>query len=364
YIFCIEDKMETLTFIDIICKECGIIFKSTDEEATSCLECQFPSKYGKENKSNPQEIIIKPELLDTSKLESTNNHILWRPSEFNQYIGQQSLKNILQAYIKGCKDLNKGFPHFLVDGRAGTGKTTVAYILAKQLGLNFVETVANTIKSPQQLIDLLVKTDGGILFLDELQVINKQVANFILPIMEDFKVDGKPIKQFTLFCATTEKGVLIKKFKPLIDRFRIQKTLDNYTILEIKQLIKNYKEKTYPPFNIEDSIYQQIAENSRITPRIAIRLLESYIFMNKPLKDVFKAYNIIKEGITDLDIKLLSLLNANPKGLGLTTICAYLQTSKENFLYTIESYLIEQGYITITNKRFITTLGQEFLKGL
>lgn len=345
------------------CKQCSSIFETNIDTNELCFACMFPKKE-KKSSSNPHEIVIKPELIDTSKLQKGEGQKLYRPKEFDGYVGQESLKSILKGYIKGCKDLKKPFPHLMVDGKAGMGKTAIAYILAEQLGLNFVECVASSIKSPQQLIDKLCEVNGGILFLDEIHTINKNVANYILPILEDFQIEGQPILPFSLFCATTEKGILLKKFKPLVDRMRIQKTLDAYTVDELIVLIKKYKSKVFPNIEISDDTYVSLAKNSRSTPRIAIRMLESFIFMNQPINQIFKAYNIVKNGITEADIKLLNLLNGNPKGLGLTTICGYLQTSKENYLYSMESFLIEQGYISITNKRAITSLGKEFLNGV
>jgi Holliday junction DNA helicase RuvB len=348
-------------FLPHACPKCKKEFFFTeDEKEFLCLDCKYP----KEEKSNIQEIVIVASLLDTSKLSERKEKVLWRPENFESYIGQESLKDILKSYIRGCQDLNKTFPHFLVDGKAGSGKTTISYILAKQLGLNFKECLATTIKSPQQLIDLLVEVDGGILMVDELQGINKQVATILLPIMEDFQISGKHIKPFTLSSCTTEKGILLKKWKPMVDRFKIQKTLDPYSIEELSLLLKQYKNNTFPTAIIDDNNFTIIAKNSRGTPRIGIRLLESFIYMQKPLAQVFKAYNIVQDGVTTEDIKVLRLLAENPKGIGLNSICAYLQTSIENFMYQQESYLIELGLMTIGNRRQITEKGKEFLNGL
>lgn len=325
---------------------------------------KYPELYNSSDES-PLSITIKPELLDVSALEEDKScKHLWRPSEWNEYIGQQNLKNVLQGYINGTKEMNKVFPHIMIDGRAGTGKTTIIYLIAKKLGIPFVECVTNTIQSPQQFVDKLVETNGGILFMDEIQEINRKVANFILPLLEDFQINGKRIKPFTLACATTEKGELIKKYKPFVDRMKIQKTLEQYTIEELTVLTKQYKEKTFPNNKIDEKIYIQIAKNCRGTPRIAIRWIESYIFMNCSIEEVFKSYNIVKDGITTDDIKVLKLLNEKEKGVGLKAICAFLGTSEANYLYQIEGYLIEKGLITITHRRQITSLGKEFLKGL
>ena len=314
------------------------------------------------DKQSPMEIVIKPEALDTSGLEETDNKdVLWRPSTFDEYIGQKNLKQILKAYIKGMTELNKVFPHMLIDGRAGTGKTTIAYLVAKYLDLPFVECVTNTIVSPQQFVDKLAECQGGIFFMDEIHEINRKVANFILPILEDFQINGKRIKPFTLFSATTEKGTLIKKFKPLVDRMKIQKTLDSYTIEELKILAEQYKNKSFPNKKIAEEIYWKIAKNCRGTPRIAIRWIESYIFMRCTIEEVFKAYNIVKDGITTDDIKVLKLLEEKEKGVGLKSLSAFLGTSEENYLYQIEGYLIEKGLITITSRRQITEKGKKFL---
>ena len=316
------------------------------------------------NKTLPLEIIIKPEALDTSSLHDNNSKKLWRPSKFEEYIGQNNLKNILKGYISGTKELNISFPHMMIDGKAGMGKTTIAYLLSKYLDLNFVECVATTLQSQQQLVDLISESKGGIVFIDEIHMLNKKLANFILPILEDFQISGQRIKPFTLFACTTEKGILLKKYKPLVDRMKIQYTLQDYNHNELKYLIQQFKQKTYPTKKVEERVYDLIAKNCRGTPRIAIRYLESYIFMNIPIEKVFKSYNIIKDSITTEDIKVLKLLAEKEKGIGLKSICAFLSTSEENYLYSIEGYLIQQGLMTITTRRCITDKGRRFLNEL
>lgn len=316
-------------------------------------------------KDKPTEIIIKPEALDISNVEKDESETqLWRPSSFDEYIGQENLKRILKGYIKGTKELKVNFPHMMIDGKAGMGKTTIAYLLAQYLNIPFVECVATTLQSQQQLVDKIVACKGGVLFIDEIHMISSKLANFILPILEDFQINGQRIKRFTLFTATTEKGTLIKKFKPFVDRMKIAKTLENYTHKELTILIKQFKDKSYPSKNIKESVYSKIASNCRGTPRIAIRYLESYIFMDIPIEEVFKAYNIVREGITKDDIKILKLLKEKEKGIGLKSLCAYLGTSEANYLYQIEGYLIERGFMTITHRRQITERGKDFLKCL
>lgn len=335
--------------------------KTLSKETQEAIRNNKPN-YIPENSNSPLEITIKPEALDLSNLETSNENALWRPEKFEEYIGQENLKLILKSYIKGCKDLNKSFPHMMINGKAGSGKTTIAYLLAKYLNKHFVECVATTLTSQQQLVDKIVECQGGVLFIDEIHMINSKLANFILPILEDFQISGQKIKPFTLLSATTEMGILLKKFKPLVDRMKIRKTLEPYTIQQLTILIKQYKEKTFPNYKVSEDIYFKIAKNCRNTPRIAIRYLESYIFMNLPIENVFKVYDIIKNGITKQDIKILKLLNEKEKGIGLKSLSAFLGTSEANYLYSIEGYLIEQGLITISSRRQITEKGKLFLK--
>ena len=171
-------------------------------------EADLPQK----EKSDPQEIVIKQEMLDLSAIEGGESSAIWRPSKFDEYIGQENLKVLLLAFIKGCKNQGRSFPHMLIDGKAGTGKTTIGYLTAKYLDKKMVETVATTLKSAQQLVDLIVESDGGIVFIDEIHMLNEELANFILPVLEDFQINGKRIKPFTLIACTTEKGKLLKSF--------------------------------------------------------------------------------------------------------------------------------------------------------
>lgn len=314
----------------------------------------------------PMSIVIKPEALDTSMLDenSEDNDDLWRPSLFKEYIGQEHLKDIIQARISGCKKRNKVFPHMLIDGSAGCGKTTIAYLTSKYLDVPFIECTAGTIESPQQFVDKLALVKGGIFFIDELQEIKSKVANFILPILEDWQINGKRIRKFTLFGCTTEKGKLIKKFKPLVERMKIQNTLENYTMDELARIIRQFKEKSFSEEKVDDNIYVSIANNCRNTPRMGLRILENYIFMGKTIEEVLKAEGIIKEGLTKEDIKILQLLSEHKSGIGAKAIASYLGTSEENYMYKHEQYLLGRKLITITSRRIITEKGRIFLNGM
>lgn len=332
---------------------------------------QFWKEYDKSCENLPKiddskiEVIIKPEALDTSALESTNdNKKLWRPQKFEEYIGQTKAKELLQAHIEGSKRLNENFPHLLISGLAGTGKTTLLQLVANKLNLDFVYCIAETLKSPQQVVDKIVECKGGILMIDEIHGLSRQINEFLLPIIEDFRVNNQYIKKFSLFGATTELGQIIKKFKPFLDRFPLKLTLESYTHQNLAIIAKQFKEKTFPNIQVDDSIYELISKNCRETPRLALSLLKSYIFI-QDIKKVLYANSIVKDGITEQDIKLLKYLEENPKGVGLNTISLYLQTSEANYQYSIESYLLKKGLITrLPRGRIITEKGKEFLKCL
>lgn len=313
-------------------------------------------------KESPLEVVIKPEALDISALEQGKGKpTLWRPTSWDEYKGQRKAKSLLQAHIQGCRNLKENFPHLLVDGLAGTGKTTLLQLVASELNLNFTYCIAETLKSPQQVIDKIVESRGGILMIDEIHGLSRKVNEFLLPIIEDFRVNDQFIKPFSLFGATTELGQIIKKFKPFLDRFTIKLTLEPYTTETLIAIVKQFKNKSYPNISVEEKIYESIAKNCRETPRLALSLLKSYIFM-QDINKVFEANSIVKDGITEKDIRLLKYLRDNPKGVGLNTIALYLQTSEANYQYSIESYLLKKGFINrLPRGRQISEKGKEFL---
>lgn len=343
-----------------ICNRCQKEYNAIPLLHTSglCSDCLYPKK------GSIQEIIIRSEMIDLTSLQSSQHEELFRPNTFDEYKGQNNFKNILNAYLKGTKEAKKLFPHTLISGVAGQGKTTIAYIIAKTIGCKFVECVASSISSPQQFIDKLVEVDGGILFIDEMQTIKAKVANFILPILEDFQINGQKIKPFTCICATTEKGKLLRLYKPLVDRMKIQKELDMYKISEIIEIVKQYVGKTFITENLTNDAYQQIAENCKLTPRTAIRLAEGYIYMQHDFNAVLRSYNIVKNGYTQKDIKTLEILSQNEGGISVKSLAAMLNTSEENYCYEIENWLLQNGLISISSRRKITEKGKMFLNNV
>ena len=146
---------------------------------------------------------------------------------------------------------------------------------------------------------------------------------------------------------------------------KIQKTLDDYTEEEMCKLITQFKKKSFAESKVSDDVIKKISINCRLTPRIAIRYLESYIFMEEDIETVFKVYGIVKDGFTEDDIKILRLMNESTTPVGLQAISGMLGTSEENYMYTNEGYLLQKGLITRTPRgRLISEKGKKFLEEL
>ena len=165
---------------------------------------------------------------------------------FDAYIGQKKAKSILRDRIVAMKSRKEIMGHILLHGKAGCGKTTLARIIANDLGVAFKEMSTGDIKDTQGLIRTIHELAGGVLFLDEIHAIDRGVAESLYSIMEDFKYNGVPMPQFTLIGATTELGELIRTRKPFVDRFKIPVELADYALDELAALTRQYRNVVFP----------------------------------------------------------------------------------------------------------------------
>jgi len=288
----------------------------------------------------------------------------FRPSTFDEYIGQRKAKRILKNYIKAVKEKNKIMPHILLYGKAGMGKTTLARIIANELEVILGEVITSEILDVETFLKYLEEVDGGILFLDEIHAITRDNAEKLYSIMEDFNYNGMPIKPFTLIGATTEVGEIIRNRRPFYDRFKIIIELEDYTEEDLIQIAKQYQERVFNE-NLEEDIYITLAKNCRGTPRTLIRLLEATNYFDKNTEEVLESFGIIKDGFTYKDLKILKYIAQNEKGIGLQGLISYLDTSRYNYLYEIEPYLLKNNCIVRTPRgRKITERGLEIIKML
>jgi holliday junction DNA helicase RuvB len=286
---------------------------------------------------------------------------LFKPTSFDEYIGQNKAKNILSNYLIGIKAYNKIFPHTLIYGSAGMGKTTLAEIIARELAVRYYYTVASNINKETDLEAIIKMVEGGIFMIDEIHGLDRNTAEKLYPLMETFS----NVSPFTLIGATTEIGEIIKNRKPFYDRFKIIIELDIYTVEDLVKIASQYKWRMFPQTLFKNETYRILAENSRNTPRTLIRLLEATVYFNGDIYKVLDSFSIVKNSITIKDLKTLSYIASNEKGVGLGSIANYLDTSAENYSYNIEPFLLQNQFISRTARgRCITEKGLKLLREL
>jgi len=304
-------------------------------------------------------ITIKPEILDASAIQQGTEAKEFRPKSWDEYIGQDCAKDKVKGFIEGCKKFNEPYPHTFISAPSGMGKSLFATILANQLNKKIIFTTGGELKSEQIFIDKLVEAEGGIIFADEANRLSKRVGFFILPLMEQFELEGKSIKKFSIFFATTHKGDISKDLDALIQRCD-QVNLTPYKDDELLEIANQYQIKQYPSIKIPKSILLDIVHSCRQTPRNAKNLVRAYAYIQDWNK--IKQYNNIgKDGLTDIDIKVLKYLQ-QCGGAGKNSIANVLRVKPQTYEYDIEPFLIYKELIEIDNKRIISQKGIQFLK--
>ena len=325
----------------------------------------------------------KSENLDTKEIafdRSFENNI--RPQKLDEYIGQSALKSTLQISIEASKKRSKQIDHMLFYGPPGLGKTTLASVIANELGTKIRITSAPALERPRDIIGILMSLKNGeILFIDEIHRLNKVTEEILYPAMEDFFLDmttGKaqtvktlrvPLPKFTLIGATTKAGALSG---PLRDRFGIIHKLEFYTKEELTQVVT--RTAGILDIEIDEEGAKIIASRSRGTPRIANRLVKrvsDYAIVKSNGKitketaaDALKALHIDDSGLDSTDRALMSLIIEKYDGgpVGLETIAAALGEDAKTIEDVYEPYLLQEGYIQRTPRgRKISPQGYRLL---
>lgn len=323
------------------------------------LSYTFPSTNDTLSEDENHVTIPSSSEEEESPIVEDDSH-LFRPTSFIEYCGQTKAKTILERYVAVSKEKDRVLPHLLIYGNAGCGKTTLARLLATERGTTFTEVIGSALKDPYYLFNLIQQINGGILFIDECHGLSRKTAEWLYTIMEDFTFQGEKLIPFTLIGATTEYGEMLKTRKPFCDRFKIIIELENYTTTEMEDIICQYWHNTFPSVRINYDVAKVLAENARLTPRIGIRLLDATIYFDGDYNTVLKNYNIVKDGFTTKDLKVLNYLAINQAGID--SICGYLNTSRNNFAYEIEPYLLQSGVIMrVSTGRKITDKGKKLL---
>ena len=298
-----------------------------------------------------------------------------RPSSLDEYIGQTAIKENLKVFIEAAKSRNESLDHCLFYGPPGLGKTTLAGVIAAEMGVNIKVTSGPTIEKPGDMAAILNNlSDGDILFIDEIHRLNRQVEEVLYPAMEDFAIDimiGKgqtarsirlDLPHFTLVGATTRAGLLTA---PLRDRFGVVNRLEYYTIDELKNIIIRSAGVLKAPIDKDGAT--ELARRSRGTPRLANRLL-------KRVRDFaqVKYDGIITREVVDYSLDLLEVDKEGPDKndrnilftiiekygggpVGLDTLAASLGEDAGTLEDVYEPYLIFNGFINRTPRGRVVT---------
>ena len=317
----------------------------------------FKNKEGR----NPN---IKSESIEYDKIFESSI----RPKDFASYIGQSELKETLKVTLEAAKLREKPLDHMLFYGPPGLGKTTIAGVIASQMGVEIKITSAPALERPRDIIGILMSLKGGeILFIDEIHRLNKVAEEILYPAMEDFILDmttGKsqtaktlrvPIPKFTLIGATTKAGDLSS---PLRDRFGMIHRLEFYTIEELSQVVERTAKILEIAITKEGA--KAIAKRSRGTPRIANRLVKrvadfALVKYNGVIdeKVADESLNILKIdafGLDTTDRALLNLIIDKYDGgpVGIETIAAALSEDVRTIEEVSEPYLLQAGLLQRT----------------
>ena len=314
-------------------------------------------------------------ILASKELGEDNIQKSLRPKTFNEYIGQEDLKNKMNIFIKAAKIIKESMDHFLLYGHLDLVKTTLPGVIATEMGVNLKITTGPVLEKAGDLAAILTSLEeNDILFIDEIHRLNTSVEEILYPAMEDGELDiliGKgpsarsiriELPNFTLIGATTKAGQLST---PLRDRFGVTHRMEYYKLDELEEIIRRGAELFGISYD-QDGI-TEIAKRSRGTPRIANRLLKRArdyalvkgkgILDKKSVDGILEILGVDATGLDELDRNILkAIINVYNGGpVGIETLSLLLGEDKRTIEEVYEPYLVKIGFIKRTQRGRVVT---------
>ncbi len=322
-----------------------------------------------------EKIISRERIISAAPINDEKQDIEIRPAKLDEFIGQNAIKESLKVFIEASKKRNEPLDHLLFSGPPGLGKTTLAHIIAREMGTNIKSTSGPVLERPGDLAAMLTALKrGDVLFIDEIHRMSSVIEEILYPAMEDFEIDvmigegpsSRSIKlnleHFTLIGATTKVGLLGSPFR---DRFGLISRLNLYEVPELVEVVKRSASILDIPITPEGAA--EIAKRSRGTPRIANRLLrrvrdfatvraKGEITQNVA-DDALTMLGIDRLGLDDLDRRILAVVARDFDGgpVGVKTIAIAVGEEVRTVEEVYEPYLIQIGFIKRTPQGRETT---------
>jgi Holliday junction DNA helicase RuvB len=314
-------------------------------------------------------------LATPQKTDEEASEFALRPRSFDEFVGQDALKAKLKIFVTAARQRGDALDHMLLCGPPGLGKTTLAHIMAAELGVEMKQTSGPALEKKGDLAGILTNlNERDVLFVDEIHRLNPVVEENLYPAMEDYSFDvviGEgpgarsirlKLKKFTLIGATTRTGLLTG---PLRDRFGIVERLNHYPMIDLATIVK--RSARILGVNLTEGAADEIGRRARGTPRIANRLLRRVRDFAQVEGDGTVTTDVAESALTRLDVDkcgldamdrryLLTIIDKFGGGpVGVSTMCAALSEEKDTLEEVVEPYLLQEGFLQRTPQGRVAT---------